>query len=191
MCLLSVIITPKLRKLESAPCGLRASPAPGFVVWVRLGPVVWVWGARRRSRCVVKGVFFRLARLCARCFGVLYLGTLSERDVGSLSTLHGFAYCKSSRERRVGSPTGQYLGCACVLSLVFVPVRLRVSSRTGLSQQSPALWLRLAPSATPWCFPISDARRVYLVDSFIAGYPQLNAHTNHPSRTSYGHTFSG
>ncbi len=46
----------------------------------------------------------------ARCCGVLYLGTLSEREVGSFSMPHGFAYCKSSREWWVGSPAGQYLG---------------------------------------------------------------------------------
>ncbi len=101
--------------------------------------------------------------------------------MGSRSMPHGFAYCKSSRERRVGSPAGQYLGCVCVLSLVFILVSrllgLRVSSRTGSSQQSPTLWLRLAPSASPWCFAISDARRVYLVDSFIACDRQPNAHT--------------
>ena len=34
--------------------------------------------------------------------------TLSERR-GLRSTPHGFTYCKSSRERRVGSPVGQYL----------------------------------------------------------------------------------
>ncbi len=45
----------------------------------------------------------------ARCYGVLYSGTLSARDVGPRSTPHGFPYCKSSRERRVGSPVGQYL----------------------------------------------------------------------------------
>ncbi len=54
---------------------------------------------------------------------------------------------------------------------------LRVSFHSGSSQQSPALWLRLAPSATPRCFPMSDARRVYVVDSFIACDPQLHAHT--------------
>ncbi len=70
-----------------------------------------------------------------------------------------------------------YLSCSSS-SVVFLGPR--ISSRTGSSQQSPAPWLRLAPSATPWCFPISDARRVYLVDSFIALGSQPNAHTTSP-----------
>ncbi len=37
----------------------------------------------------------------------LFGHTLSERRGGS--TPHGFAYCKSSREWRVGSPAGQHL----------------------------------------------------------------------------------
>ena len=56
-------------------------------------------------------------------------------------------------------------------------LRLRISSRTGSSQQSPALCLLLAPSATPRYSPMSDARRVYFVDSFIAHGSQLHAHT--------------
>ncbi len=51
--------------------------------------------------------------------------------------------------------------------LVGRPLGLRVSFHSGSSQQSPALWLLLAPSATPRRFPISDVRRVCIVDSFI------------------------
>ena len=52
---------------------------------------------------------------CSRRCSVLYSGTLSARDVGPRSTLHGFAYCNSSRERRVGSPAGQYLGLSSLI----------------------------------------------------------------------------
>ena len=148
--------------------------------------------------CWLRGAGFSLlsrgfsARPRAHCCGVLLSGTLSARDVGSRSTPHGFAYCKSSRQQRVGSPAGRYL------SLSALPVLCRsspgtalVSSRTGSSQQSLALWLRLAPSATPQCLPISDVRRVYIVDSFIARDPQHNAHTTSLFLTLSGHTFSG
>ncbi len=122
------------------------------------------------------------ARPRACCFfGVLYFRAHSQRETWvSRSTPHGFAYCKGSREQRVGSPTGQYLRWAVYLLLFVLVSHLlgpRVQSRTGSSQQSTTLWLRLAPSATPWCYPMSDARRVYLVDSFIVRGSQSNAHT--------------
>ncbi len=76
--------------------------------------------------------------------------------------------------------SGVRVGYPSVLVLVRSPLGLRVSSRTGSSQQSPAPWLLLTPSATPWHFPMSDARRVYFVDSFIARGSQLHAHTKSP-----------
>ncbi len=153
----------------------------------RIVACVPAWGlglgcAVQLSMCCLGGFLARL-HLRSLC-GVLYSGTLSERDVGTRSTPHGFAYCKSSRERRVGSPAGQYLGCAwyflsCSSSSVvpwdcasrLAPARLSRAPRSGCD--SP-------PSATPWCFPISDARRVYLVDSFIACDAQPNTRTKSP-----------
>ncbi len=103
-------------------------------------------------------------------------------DVGCMP--HRFAYCKSPSGQWVVPPRGSVSGVMRVsffLSLVSVlirsPLGLRVSSRTSSSQQSPALWLLLAPSATPRYFPMSDARHVYFVDSFIARGSQLHALT--------------
>ena len=155
-------------------------------------PRVWVGGlgctAQVSRHCCLGG--FRLTRARMR-FGVLYLGTLSARDVGSIP-------------RPTGSLTARVLGnggsapprvSTCVYLLLVLcqssPGTALVSSRTGSSQQNPALWLRLAPSATPRFFRISDARRVYLVDSFIAHDPQYNAHTTSLIPTLSGHTFSG
>ena len=87
--------------------------------------------------------FGSLALPCA-LLGVLYSDTLSARDVGFWSMPHRFAYCKSPRGRRFGSPAGQYS---------FLVLRQSVPS-PGSSQQSPAPWLRLALLATPRCFPI-------------------------------------
>ncbi len=60
------------------------------------------------------------------------------------------------------------------LSLVYLlagrPLGLRVSLHSGSSQQGPAPRLVLAPSATPRCLPISEAKRVYVVDSFIVAH---------------------
>ncbi len=46
----------------------------------------------------------------ARCFsGVLCFRVHSQRETWvPVPRPHGFAYCKSSREQRVGSPAGQY-----------------------------------------------------------------------------------
>ncbi len=76
---------------------------------------LWGWGgcAAQVSLHCLGGFLACLHAHAAAAF--FYLGTLSARDVGSRSTPYGFAYCKSSRERRVGSPAGQYLGCACVI----------------------------------------------------------------------------
>ncbi len=66
------------------------------------------------------------ARPRARCFfGVLYFRAHSQRETWvSRSTPHGFAYCKSSREQRVGSPAGRYLWCAVYLLLFVLVSRL-------------------------------------------------------------------
>ncbi len=146
-----------------------------------------------------------VARLRTRTRSFVDLGhTLSERR--DSHTPHGSAYCKSSRERRFGSPAGQQSSswevCGCVVLapppslslsclLVSRPLGLRVSSHSGSSQQRPALCLLLAPSATPRCFPMSEVRRVYIVDSFIARDPQYNAHSTSLIPTLSGHTFSG
>ncbi len=113
----------------------------------------------------------------------VFQGTLSARDV--TTTPHGSAYCKSPNGRRVGSPAGQQPSswerwggwCRVVfdsLSLVYLsvgcPLGLRVSLHSGSSQQGPAPQLVLAPSATPRCSPISEAKRVYIVDSFIVAH---------------------
>ncbi len=153
-----------------------------------------------------------MARLRARARSFVDLGhTLSERRDGGV-TPHGSAYCKSSRERRFGSLAGQQSSCAYAwegcrwcsrrrsrppapLSLSYLlisrPLGLRVSSHSGSSQQSPTLCLLLAPSATPRCFPMSEIRRVYIVDSFIARDQQYNAHSTSRIPTLSGHTFSG
>ncbi len=61
-----------------------------------------------------------------------------------------------------------------LLSLVHLlagrPLGLRLSLHSGSSQQGPAPRLVLAPSATPRCSPISEAKRVYIVDSFIVAH---------------------
>ncbi len=91
----------------------------GRVVW---RPSLWGWRgvARRRPLCCLRGVLSvgSPARALLRRF--LFLGVLSARDVVSLFTPHGFAYCKSSREQRVGYPAGQYLGWVSSYSL-FTP----------------------------------------------------------------------
>ncbi len=142
--------------------------------------------AAQFSSCCLEGFLARL-RSRSLCGVLLFLGTLSARDVGSSSTPHGFTYYKSSREQRVGSPAGQCLGCWSSLLFVSVLVSrslgLRFSFRTGSSQQSPALWLLLAPSATARCFPISEVRRVYVVDSFIV-YCRTITLTRHHSLPS-------
>ncbi len=128
-----------------------------------------MWHARR-------GCLGGLARLRARTYFSPFVrcqGTLSAR--GATVTPHGSSYCKSPNGRRVGSPAGQQPSSWEGGGVVFVvfsllvcsPLWPRVSFHSGLSQQSPALWLLLAPSATPRCFPISEVRRVYIVDSFI------------------------
>ncbi len=89
-----------------APCLVRSVACLALGLW---------WWLRCAGLNVLSRGFFRLAVLHAHCLGVLYLGTLSARDVGSHSMPHWFAYCKSSRERRIGAPAGQYLGCACVI----------------------------------------------------------------------------
>ncbi len=120
----------------------------------------------------------------------------SQQETWS-STPHGSAYCKGPNGRRVGSPAGRqpsYPGslfsyfCACsragvscpvvssplFISLVYLlagrPLGLRLSLHSGSSQQGPAPWLVLAPSATPRYSPISEAKRVYIVDSFIVAH---------------------
>ncbi len=160
----------------------------------------WLWGlgsgcAAQLSLCCLGGFLARL-RSHSLC-GVLLSGyTLSERrGFCVLSTPHGFAYCKSSRERRVGSPAGQCLGCACVIPRVrprqssswdrasrFAPARLSRAPRPGCD--SPP---RPLPGVSPYQMQrvsISLTRLLLVVHN-----PTLIRH--HPSRTSYGHTFSG
>ena len=143
--------------------------------------------ASRVSYCCLGG--FRLTR--ARAHGVLYSGTLSAREMGLVPCPTG------SLTARVLGNDGSALPwvSTCLSPLLILcqssPGTALVSSRTGSSQQSPVLRLRLTPSATPQCFPISDAMRVYLVDSFIARGPQYNAHTTSLILTLSGHTFSG
>ena len=150
--------------------------------------VLWLVCASQASFCCL-GVFLSSAHLRARIAAFFMGHTLSERC--GYSTPHGFAYCESSSERWIGSPAGQYLSSSLLVLCQSSPGTALVSSHTGSPQQSPALCLRLAPSATPQCFPISDARRVYLVDLFIARGPQYNVHTTSLILTLSGHTFSG
>ena len=153
-----------------------------FIVWRLPLGLGLVWVARRRF--FVKGVFLSLAHPHARC-GVLYSDTLSARDVG------GGGVAVIPRPTSLLTARVLVNGGSALPRVSTCPSPRRISYHTGSSQQSPALWLRLAPSATPWCFPMSDARRVYLVDSFIARDPQYNAHTTSLVLTLSGHTFSG
>ncbi len=139
------------------------------------------------SYCCLGGFLFRWLTRARASVSAFFIWAYSQRETWG-STPHGFAYCKSSREQRVSSPTGQHLmfSSSHPMSVVtwdcassFAPTRL---SRTPHSH---------CDSATPRCFPISDVRRVYLVDSFIARDPQYNAHTTSLIPTLSGHTFSG
>ena len=131
---------------------------------------------------------FRLAHPCARAHcGVLYLDTLSERNGGCRSTPHGFAYCGSSSERWVGSPEGQFLSSRPPL----VAPGIALLSSHRLVSAGPCAPTVTRPLGHSLVFPHLDARRVYLVDSFIARNPQCNAHTTSLALTLSGHTFSG
>ena len=174
--------------VSPGPISKYPGRAPKGTLW---RPRLWGWGVFLRVAglsCLGGDFFCWLTRACTLQRS-LFGHTLSKRR--GRSTPHGFAYCKSSSERWVGSPAGQYPCSSSSCPPWVVPGTALVSSCTGSYQQSPALWLRLAPSATPRCFPISDARRVYLVDSFIARDPQYNAHTTSLILTLSGHTFSG
>ena len=135
------------------------------------------WHARR---CL--GGLFWLARAPHSLSFVQ--GTLSARDA---TAPHGSAYCKGPSGRRVGSPAGQqpssrerWGSVARVVVVVFTlslsyllvgsPLGPRVSCHSGSSQQGPAPRLLLALSATPRYFPISEVKRVYIVDSFIVAH---------------------
>ena len=151
------------------------------IVWHLRGWVVVV----RRASCL--GVFCWLALPRAR-FGVLLFGhTLSER-------------------RGVLFP--RPMGLLTVRVLVnggSAPPRVSTSSLV-LRQSSPGTAHPLAhrlisaeprtltatrPLGHSRVFPHPDARRVYLVDSFIAHIPQNNTQTTSLTLTPYGHTFSG
>ncbi len=74
---------------------------------------------------------------------------------------------------RVSCPVVPHPSFSLSLSLSRLPpspLGLRVSLHSGSSQQGPAPWLVLAPSATPRYSPISEAKRVYIVDSFIVAH---------------------
>ncbi len=81
--------------------------------------------------------------------GSLYLDTLSVRDMGC-SMPHRFAYCNSLGDSGLVPPQVSTLPS----SFASHCLRSRVRSLTNSSQQSPVPWLRLAPLATPRCFPI-------------------------------------
>ncbi len=112
----------------------------------------------------------------AHC-SVLYSDTLSVRDVGCVCVIPCPASLLTARVLVNGGSAPPWVSIYPLSSLVSRHPGLCDSSCTGSSQQSPALWLRLAPLATPRSFPMSDARHVYLVDSFIAHDPQSNTHT--------------
>ncbi len=132
-----------------------------------------------------------MSRTCPLWRRSLELVVLVVRHMGVCAcrypTPHGFAYCESSSERWVGSPAGQYLSscpssivtwdCASILHR-FVSAGPRATTATRPLGHSPA-------------FPHLDARRVYLIDSFIARNPRNNAHTTLLVLTLSGHTFSG
>ena len=103
--------------------------------------------AAQVSFCCLVGL--RLTRARTHAFRRSLFGyTLSERR-GPCSMPRGFAYCESSRERWFGSPAGQHLSSPPLILRLSSPGTALVSSHTSSSQQSPTLWLRLAPSATP------------------------------------------
>ncbi len=161
----------------------RAPKGALFVV-ASLGLVVSPWV------CVMglgsRGFHLAHLRVRVRC-GVLYLDTLSERDVGSRSMPHGFAYFGSSSERWVSSPEGQYLSSRPLL----VAPGIALLSSHRLVSAGPRTPTATRPLGHSLVFPHLDARRVYLVDSFIARNPQCNAHTTSLALTLSGHTFSG
>ena len=138
---LSDVLHPRyhLRHCFSWPYTQISRTSPQSRLW---RPAGWGFGvgcAAQLSLCFSRG-FSGLPAF-------LYLGTLSVRSVVSscvLSTPHGFAYCKSSRERRVSSPAGQCLGCACVIPRV----RPRQSSWDRASRFAPA---RLSRAPRPGC----------------------------------------
>ncbi len=125
----------------------------------------------------------------------LFLGTLSARDVGSRSTPHGFAYCKSSREQRVGFPAGQCLGCfvfsypSSSSSVVpwdctsrLAPARLSRAPRTGCD--SP-------PRPLPGVSPCQTQGVSISLTRLLLVIHNLTLTRNHSSLASSGHTFSG
>ncbi len=136
-----------------------------------------------------RGFSFVGSPACAHC-GILYSDTLYVRDVGvprptGLLTarvlVNGGSALPQVSTRLLLLPVlrRSYLG---LRSSPLAPAHLSRAPRSGCD--SPA-------SATPRCFPISDARRVYLIDLFIARDPQYNAHTTSLFLTLSGHTFSG
>ncbi len=165
---------PYTQKSRTSPqrriCGV---PASG--VWYRL-------------RCAAHSVLSRgfLVRLRSRSLCVvLYFWVHSQREMW-VPVPHptGSLTARVLGNSRSAPPHVSVFGCLSSILfasiLVLSPLGLRISPRTSSSQQSPMPWLRLAPSATPCYFPMSDARRVYFIDSFVAGGSQLHAHTKSP-----------
>ncbi len=111
------------------------------------------------TRRVSSRGFSSVALLRAR-FSVLYLDTLSARDVGPISMPHGFAYCKSPSGQRVSPPAGQYSFLVlCQSSPRPFPHRLVSAGPHALAATCP---LGHSP-----VFPHPNERHFYFVDSFI------------------------
>ena len=130
---------------------------------------------RRVCRGLSRGFrWLALPRACTRS-SAFFIWTHSQREtwVCISSTPHGFAYCKSPRGQRVGSPVGQYSSLILRQSMSGTarpfPHRL-VSAEIRTQAATHPLGHSLA-------FPHPDERHVYSVDSFIRSAWQDNTHT--------------
>ncbi len=150
----------------------------GHMEYCAISLLYILWRASRsaslagRVRRVLSRGFCWLS--CAHaCASAFFIQTLSERR--GASTPHGFAYCKSPRGQRVG-----FLWVSTLPSS-FLCHRLgpRVHSLTGSSQQSPAPWLRLAPSATPQRFPIQTKGMSTSLTCLLVALHKVTLRRNH------------
>ncbi len=116
--------------------------------------------------------------------GVLYLDTLSARDMGGP--------CPTGLlTARVLGDGGSVPVWVSTLPSSFVSPCLgsRIHSLTGPSQQSPAPWLRPAPSATSRCFSIHTKGMSTLLTRLVGVHDRTMLIRNHTlSPTLSGHT---
>ena len=116
----------------------------------------------------------------ARPWRSLFGHTLRERR--GWSTPHGFAYCKSPRGRRFGSPVGQY--CSLVLRQPVSGIACPFPHR--LVSAEPRALAATRPLGHSLAVPHPYERHVYFVDSFIRWTTLRPNHTLSP--TLSGHT---